>query len=350
MRAALCRVLRAEPHELSALAWAFAYFFLLLCSYYLLRPVRDALAVEAGTEKLQWLFTGTFAAMLALVPAFGWLCARLSRPRLLPLVSAFFALNLLLFSARLDAALFFIWLSVFNLFVVSVFGSFRSELSSAAQAARLYGSIAAGGSCGAIAGPLIAASTVSKVGLTGLLLISAALLALTIVCIVMLGRWARAHPRPGDPPPDAPIGGSILAGVRAALSSPFLLAICGYLFCYTALSTALYFAQVEIVRDAVPDAAERTRLFAGVDLAVDALALPGQPFAFPPLSTALGPAWMLALMPVLSLAGFLWLGAAPALGVLIAFGGVRRLRGFFVSQPAGAARFAVGPREARYQE
>jgi len=81
MRAALCRVLRAEPHELSALAWAFAYFFLLLCSYYLLRPVRDALAVEAGTEKLPWLFTGTFAAMLALVPAFGWLCARLSRAR-----------------------------------------------------------------------------------------------------------------------------------------------------------------------------------------------------------------------------------------------------------------------------
>src|SRR2546425_5669409 len=93
MRAALCRVLRAEPHELSALAWAFAYFFLLLCSYYLLRPVRDALAVEAGTEKLQWLFTGTFAAMLALVPAFGWLCARLPRARLLPVVYAFFALS-----------------------------------------------------------------------------------------------------------------------------------------------------------------------------------------------------------------------------------------------------------------
>src|SRR5207302_6988947 len=87
MRAALCRVLRAEPHELSALAWAFAYFFLLLCSYYLLRPVRDALAVEAGTEKLQWLFTATFAAMLALVPAFGWLCARLPRARLLPVRS-----------------------------------------------------------------------------------------------------------------------------------------------------------------------------------------------------------------------------------------------------------------------
>src|SRR5207237_1265618 len=268
MRAALCRVLRAEPHELSALAWAFAYFFLLLCSYYLLRPVRDALAVEAATEKLQWLFTGTFAAMLALVPAFGWLCARLSRARLLPVGYAFFALNLLLFSARLDAALFFIWLSVFNLFVVSVFWSFMSDLFSAAQAARLYGSIAAGGSCGAIAGPLIAAGTVSKVGLTGLLLISAALLALTIVCIVMLGRWARAP------------------------------------------------------------------VFASVDLAGNALTWLVQVLAFARLSTALGPAWLLALMPMLSLAGFLWLGAAPVLGVLIAFGVVRRIGEFSISKPA----------------
>src|SRR5207247_2343324 len=136
MRAALCRVLRAEPHELSALAWAFAYFFLLLCSYYLLRPVRDALAVEAGTEKLQWLFTGTFAAMLALVPAFGWLCARLSRARLLPVVYAFFALDLLLFSARLAAAVFSIWLTVSTLFTVSALCSFLSALAIPALPAR----------------------------------------------------------------------------------------------------------------------------------------------------------------------------------------------------------------------
>src|SRR5256885_12589014 len=117
MRAALCRVLRAEPHELSALAWAFAYFFLLLCSYYLLRPVRDALAVEAGTEKLQWLFTGTFAAMLALVPAFGWLWARLPRARLLPLGYAFFGLHLLVVFTRFAIRLVITWLNVFSLFV-----------------------------------------------------------------------------------------------------------------------------------------------------------------------------------------------------------------------------------------
>src|SRR5919108_2563646 len=157
MRELLCRVLRAKPHELPALGWAFSYFFLLLCSYYILRPVRDTLAVDTSTQALQWLFTATFVAMLALVPAFGWLCKRLPRAKLLPAVYAFFAVNLLFFSVRLDAAVFFVWLSVFNLFVVSVFWSFMSDVFDTAQAARLYGTVAAGGSCGAIAGPLVAA-------------------------------------------------------------------------------------------------------------------------------------------------------------------------------------------------
>src|SRR5688572_8922127 len=165
----LYRVLRAEPHELPAVGWAFAYFFLLLCSYYILRPVRDALAVEAGTQALQWLFTATFVVMLALVPLFGWLCARLPRTRLLPVVYGFFVLNLLGFSISLPTAVFFVWLSVFNLFVVSVFWSFMSDIFDTAQAARLYGAIAAGGSCGAIAGPLLTAVFSTALGNTGLL-------------------------------------------------------------------------------------------------------------------------------------------------------------------------------------
>jgi AAA family ATP:ADP antiporter len=116
----LYRVLRAEPHEAPAVAWAFAYFFLLLCSYYILRPVRDALAVELGEDALKRLFTATFVAMLALVPLFGWLCVRLPRAKLLPVVYAFFVLNLLGFAIFLPSQVFFVWLSVFNLFAVSV--------------------------------------------------------------------------------------------------------------------------------------------------------------------------------------------------------------------------------------
>src|SRR6185503_5556480 len=180
MQAFLVRVLRAEAHELPALAWAFAYFFLLLSSYYVLRPLRDSLAVAAGEDKLRWLLTATFVVMLALVPVFGWLAARLRRAILLPTVNGFFVLNLLGFALELNAYVFFVWLSVFNLFAVSVFWSFMSDLFDSRQAARLYGTIAAGGSCGAIAGPLLAALVPqSKV----LLLASAALLAATVVCI-----------------------------------------------------------------------------------------------------------------------------------------------------------------------
>lgn len=348
MPISLGRVLRAEPHELPALAWAFTYFFLLLCSYYILRPVRDAFAADAGSRQVQWLITATFVAMLALVPAFGWLCRRLPRAKLLPAVYGFFALNLAAFALYIDGAAFFVWLSVFNLFAVSVFWSFMSDLFGPAQAARLYGTISAGGSCGAIAGPLLAGTLAAPLGIRGLLVLSAALLLGTTACVAALARWARSHPRPGEAP-DEPIGGSILAGLRAALGSRFLLAICAYLLCYTVLSTALYFQQIEIVREAVPDNVERTRLFATADLAVNALTLLVQLFAFARLSAALGPTWMLALMPAVSLTGFLWLGATPTLVALLAFGIVRRVGEFAVSKPAREGLYTIVPREDRYK-
>jgi AAA family ATP:ADP antiporter len=343
----LYRVLRAQPGELPALAWSFLYFFLMLCGYYLLRPVRDTVGVALGREELQRLFAVTFVTMLVLVPVFGWLCAKLPRTRLLPLVYAFFALNLAAFSLHLPPAVFFVWLSVFNLFVVSVFWSFMSDLFEPAQAARLYGTIAAGGSCGAVAGPLIAAA--SPLGTRGLLNLSALMLAAAIVCIHMLARWAKRHPRAGDPPSEQPIGGSIIAGVRAVLSSPFLAAICGYLFCYTALSTTLYFQQIAIVREAIPDPQEQTRFFARIDLLVNSLTLLIQVFAFSRLATLLGPTGLLVLMPLISIAGFLWIGATPTLTVLVIFGVTRRVGEFAISKPAREALFTIVPREDRYK-
>jgi len=357
MRGLLCRLLRAEPHELPALGWAFAYFFLLLAGYYVLRPVRDEMAVQAGVDQLQWLFTATFVTMLALVPVFGWLCARLPRAKLLPAVYAFFALNLVAFwaaaragiSAKELAPVFFVWVSVFNLFVVSVFWSFMADLFDDTQAARLFGAIAAGGSCGAIAGPALSALAVPALGPANLLLVSALLLALATASILALLAWARRNPRRGEARAEESIGGSIAAGVRAALSSPYLLGICAYLLCYTTLSTSLYFQQVEIVRDAVPDSAERTRLFATVDLAVNSLTLVVQLTLTARLGAALGVGWMLALMPLFSLFGFAWLGALPTLAVLLAFGITRRVGEFAISKPVREALYTVVPREDRYK-
>ena len=349
MQSFLLRALGARPHELAALGLAFAYFFLVLCSYYVLRPLRDTFGVALGKEEVQRLFTLTFFVMLLLVPLFGWLCTRFSRGAVLPIVYGFFALNLAWFSVQLDQRVFFVWLSVFNLFVVSVFWSFMADLFSTEQSSRLYGAIAAGGSCGALAGPLLVRQMIGAMGSGGLLLLAAILLLLAVPCIVMLGRWARAHPRAGDPPPEQPIGGSIVAGARAALSSRYLLAICLYLFCYTVLSTALYLQQLEIVPRVIPDRTEQTRLFAGIDFTVNALTLLLQLFAFARLTRWLGPAWMLALMPLVSLAGFAWLGAAPTLTALIAFGVTRRVGEFAISKPAREALFTVVSREDRYK-
>jgi AAA family ATP:ADP antiporter len=357
MRGATGRLLRAEPHELPALGWAFAYFFLLLAAYYVLRPVRDAFAVELGPGALQRLFLATFLAMLGLVPLFGWLCARLPRARLLPVVYAFFTLNLLFFWGSLKSdlqgkqisSIFFVWLSVFNLFAVSVFWSFMADLFDEAQAARLFGAIAAGGSAGAIAGPALTAQLATRLAPAELLLVSAFLLCLALLCIWRLNAWGRAFPRQGERPPEEPLGGSVLAGLSAALSSPYLLAICGWLFCYTVLSTSLYFQGVEIVGGAIKEPGERTRFFATVDLAVNTIALVVQLTLTARLRALLGVGWMLALMPFFSLAGFALLGAAPTLAMLLVVGITRRAGEFALSKPVREALYTVVPREERYK-
>jgi AAA family ATP:ADP antiporter len=351
------RLLRAERHELPALAWSFACFFLLLAAYYVLRPVRDAMAAQIGREAVQQLFIYTFVAMLAAVPVYGWLCARLPRAKFLPAVHVFFVLNLLLFWLALQEKtfaekvpnVFFVWLSVFNLFAVSAFWSLMADLFDRAQAARLFGAIAAGGSCGAIAGPALTVGAVRTLGADNMLLLSAFLLALALGALLRLLAWGRENPRQGEPPAEAPLGGSILAGARAALSSPYLLGICAYLLCYTTLSTALYMLQVEILPQAISQRAEQIRFLAQVDLAVNGLALAVQLFLTARLTERLGTGWMLALMPLFSLAGFALLGAAPTLAVLVAVGVTRRVGEFAISKPVREALYTVVPREERYK-
>lgn len=353
----MIRPIPAERHEWPALAGSFAYFFCLLAGYYILRPVRDTMGVAIGSRDLPALFTAMFVAMLVLVPLFGWLCARLPRARLLPLLYGFFALNLAAFYAALQsgvpvariAPVFFVWVGVYNLFVVSVFWSFMADLWSSAQAERLYGAIAAGGSLGAIAGPALTSLAAEALGTANLLLVSAGFLCVAIACIAGLGRWAKAHPRPADPDPEQPMGGSVLAGARTALASPYLLGVCAWLLCYTLLSTTLYFQQIEIVGREIAEAAERTRLFSTIDLVVNSLTLLTQVLLFPRLVAGLGVTWLLALMPLLSVAGFLVLGAAPMLAVLIVFGVARRAGEFAISKPVRETLFTVVPREDKYK-
>ena len=195
----LGRIVQVRRAEVAALVWSFAYFFCLLAAYYVIRPVRDEMAVQFGAERLQWLFTAVFATMVALIPLFGWLAARLPVKRLLPVVYGFFALNLVAFHLALDAGVslrtlapvFFVWVSVFNLFVVSVFWSFMADIYATDAARRLFGFISAGGSLGAIAGPGLTAWLAPAVGIPNLLLVSVLLLAASIGCS---HRWVVSGP------------------------------------------------------------------------------------------------------------------------------------------------------------
>jgi AAA family ATP:ADP antiporter len=182
-----------------------------------------------------------------------------------------------------------------------------------------------------------------------MLLVSAGLLLLALAAMMRLIAWGARHPRKGEPAAEEALGGSILAGARAALSSPYLLAICGWLFCYSVLSTALYFQQVEIVPKEIPGRTEQLQFFASVDLAVNTIALALQLTLTARLGAALGVGWMLALMPLFSLAGFALLGMAPSLAMLLVVGITRRAGEFAISKPVREALYTVVPREERYK-
>jgi len=354
------RLLKLEAAERPAVLWAFAYFFCLLCAYYILRPVRDAMGIAGGVENLQWLFSATFVVMLLAVPLYGWATRRFSRHRLLPMVYGFFILNLLIFyllfltqaTPAWTARAFFVWLSVFNLFVISVFWSFMADLFRQPQAKRLFGLIAAGGSAGAIAGPGITALLSVSVGTANLLLISAALLVVTIVCIYQLIHWADRSP---DKPTnqnhvqDAPLGGSVLAGFRLLVRSPYLLGIGFYILIYTTLATFLYFGQAHIIKATFASTAERTQWFAVIDLAVNALTILTQLFITSRLVNRFGLSITLSLIPLLMAAGFIALGASPILMVLAVFQIIRRAGNYAIAKPAREMLFTVLSREEKYK-
>ncbi len=364
----LQRLVKVEPQELPALLWAFSYFFALLCAYYIVRPMRDEMGIAGGVEHLQWLFTGTFLVMLAAVPLFGWVTSRFSRRQFLPLVYGFFIATLLIFFVLFRSGLtqvwvaraFFIWASVFNLFIVSVFWSFMADLFDDVQAKRLFGFIAAGGTAGALAGPALTASLAIPLGPTNLLLISAAALGWAILCIRRLSAW-RNSPDPeqsvsvngsaADPGSDqnAGLGGGALAGLRLIVRSPYLLGICLLILFYTTLSTFLYFQQAQIIRDSFADPAQRTALFAAIDFASNALTLVIQLFLTGRIVQSLGLGWTLALIPLLLGAGFLILGMAPILAVLVTLQVVRRAGNYAIMKPGREMLFVVLDRQEKYK-
>lgn len=352
-----------QPQELVAVFWSFVYFFCLLGGYYILRPVRDEMGIIGGVGQLQWLFTGTFIAMLAAVPLFAAVAAYYPRRTFVPLVYYFFIANILLFYFLFTiyddniavARAFFIWTSVFNLFVVSVFWSFMADVFSHQQAQRLFAFIAAGGSAGAIIGPGTAALLAPALGPVNLLPISAAVLSVALIAIHQLRHWdvEISHP-PEDHDPDhavteQPTGGGILTGVKRVIASPYLLGICAFILFYTTLATFLYFQQAYIIEDAFADSAQRTAVFAWIDFSVNTLTILGQVFITHRLIERFGVSAGLMVLPVIMIAGFAALAVTPVLAMLLVFQVLRRAGNYAVTRPAREMLFTLVSREEKYK-
>ena len=351
-----------RPEEVRALLWSFAYFFFLLAAYYLLRPVRDEMGIAGGVKNLPWLFTATFIVMLAVVPVFGAMVARIPRRRFIPLVYHFFVANILIFWLLLTykvamadtAKVFFVWISVFNLFAVSVFWSFMSDLYASEQGKRLFGFIAAGGSAGALLGPAIAVWLAEPVGRANLLLIAALLLEFAVLCAMRLESAADAL-KTNTPisnttaPREAALGGSWIAGLIMVARSPYLAGIALWVALLSLAGTFLYFQQASIVSALTDDPNKRTAIFAQIDLAVSLLTITVQFLATGKLIRRFGAGPAAAFLPLVFAAGFLMLALTPMLWVVIAFQATQRAANFAISNPAREVLFTVVGREEKYK-
>lgn len=340
------------PSELPRVALAATAFFLILCSYYILRPVRDDMGVRFGADRLHWLFTATFLATLLIVPLFGRLVQRMRRAWILPAAYTFLCANLVAFHAAFAAgadtalaALFFVWLSVFNLFVVSLFWSNVSDAFSAAASHRVYGHIAAGGTAGALAGPALTASVARHVGTAQLLALSALLLGIAALCMILLRRMSGS----GWHVTDQTIGGAPLAGIGLTLKSRNLRGIALLVICYTAVSTALYVEMLDLTGKSFPDAGERKSFFALIDLAVNLLALILQLSGTRRLVQNYGVKAALSVVPLLVLAGLFLTSVASGVIAIAILQVLNRAGDYAINRPGREMIYTTVDPESRYK-
>ncbi len=356
----LARLIDVRPGEGPALAWSWAYIFALLASYYVLRPIRDQMGVAGGLENLPWLFLATLVGMLALNLPFAWLVKRLPRARFVPLTYRFFILNILIFAGLIAVAegetalwvgrAFFVWLSIFNLFVVSIFWATVVDVFSTDQGKRLFGFIAAGATLGAICGSAVTATLARDVPTWALLLTAAVLLEAAVFAMRGLARLiGRLHEVPEESRAGETIGGDVLAGVRRTFASPYLLNIAGFLALFSVTATFLYFEQAGIAKRSFPDRGAQTAFFASVDLAVNALTLGVQLFLTGRITRWLGVGVTLALLPAASIVGFAALALSPSVASVVVIYVLRRAGNFAIARPVREVLFTVVPREDRYK-
>ncbi|MDF1505758.1 hypothetical protein, partial [Roseisolibacter sp. H3M3-2] len=363
----LRRLVEVEPHEVRATLLACAYFFCSLSSWFVLRPVRDEIAVAAGVRNLPWLFLGTLVVTLVANALYATMVARLAVRRFLFLTYQALAACLVGFwltwggggDAVWSGRFFFAWTTMFAVLVPSVFWSVMADAFRSAQAKRLFGFIAVGGTLGSIAGSAATALLARRLGTVNLLLVSIALLEAAALLAAAFYHVARrdAVTAPGaDAPPSeaAEIGGSAWAGATRVFGNRYLLGIAAFILLYNFGGTVLYFAQTEVVGAAYAGREARTEVLARVEFWVQLLTALTQAFLTGRVIRWLGLAVTLALMPALSVLGFALIGVSgwglvPALWAVLGLTILRRASNFALTNPAMEALFTVVSREDKYK-
>jgi ATP:ADP antiporter, AAA family len=366
MHLILSRFTNVRREEVAPLLAAALYFFCVLTALMVLRPAREALGMQRGIEAIRWLFMGTAVVTLLVNPVFGSLVARYRRLTFITATYLFFAASLLAFYGLLAFApqavgetsgqVFYVWFSVFNLFVTMVFWALMADRFSLAQSKRLFPMIAVGGTLGAIFGPWLASVLAEPLGTPALLLVAIGFLLLAIAAAWTVARLQpelRGAAAGEDAPPvvdeRAIIGGSAWAGFRAALRSPYLLGISGYVLILTVLATFLYFTRLQMVAALGDDLDMRTAVFARIDLIVQVTTLVLQAFVAGHLMRRIGVAFTLVLLPIATALGFIGLALVGSLAMLVAVESVFRAVQRAFTRPARETLFTVVDREDKYK-
>jgi ATP:ADP antiporter, AAA family len=352
----LTKLVDVKPDEIRALLMAFVFNFVVLGGYYIIRPIRDEIGADRGVENLPWMYTGTLIGMLIANALYAAIVAHMSRRRFIPVAYRFAIANLFVFfllmrwmpaaqERAILAPIFFIWVSVFNLFATTMFWSFMADVFAPEQGKRLFGFIAVGGSIGGIVGGFVTSSLAGKLSTGLFLLITAVMLEVAAQCVHRFPADFRVH----DKQSEEPIGGKFWEGATHIARSPYLLGLAAFLIIYTITNTWAYFQQSELTGHQLHDRAARTSFLANIDIAVNTITVMIQVFLTGRLMKWFGVGITLVLMPLLSAVGFAAIGFAPILTVLATFQILRRATGFALLRPAREVLFTVLRREDKYK-
>ena len=353
-----------ERHELPTVVTAFFLFFCVLGGYFAVRPVRETVGTILGRDRVANLWLATWIVSLAIVPLYGAVVAKIRRGVFLPLIYGFVAVALAIVGGVLQAQpksvevaqFFYVFISVLSLFLVSVFWSFLVELFDSGQAKRLFPVIAAGGTAGALVGPLFTDLTARSIGNAGILFVGAALFVLAVALQAILIRlWkSGAEPHREDDeaphqPRDRALGGNPLAGVTLVLRSPYLLGIAAYVALLATANTLLYFEQLRLVATTFPDIQTRTSVFARIDWIVQSLTILAQLFITGRVASRLGLVVLLTIIPVAILFGFVALAIWNTFAVLAVVIVVRRSGEYAFVRPGREMLWTPMSKETKYK-